>query len=73
MQRFFLTRVRAVAYLLAVRRAMPDQIDDLRVGEADVRLQELDTLNRLILDVRAGRICEFRLDKPPAIEVVITD
>ncbi|MEZ2311129.1 hypothetical protein AB6809_31260 [Paraburkholderia sp. RCC_158] len=73
MQQFFLTRVRTVAYLLAVRRAMPSEIDELRVGEADVRLQALDTLDRLLLDVRAGRISEFRLDEPRTVEVVVTD
>ncbi|SEF11901.1 hypothetical protein SAMN02787142_7791 [Burkholderia sp. WP9] len=73
MQHFFMTRASAVAYLLGVRRAMPEGIDHLRVGEADVRLQEVDTLNRLLLDVRAGRIREFRLDKPEAIEVMVTD
>jgi hypothetical protein len=73
MQLFFLTRASAVAYLLGMRRATPDGIDNLRVGEADVRLQERDTLDRLLLDVLTGRICEFRLDKPQAIEVTITD
>lgn len=73
MQHFFMTRASAVAYLLGLRRAMPDGIVDLRVGEADVRMQEVDMLDRLLLDVRAGRIREFRLDKPEAIEVVVTD
>jgi hypothetical protein len=73
MQRFFLTRASAVAYLRGIRRATPDGIDNPRVGEADVRLQELDTLDRLLLDVRAGRIREFWLDKPQAIEVSVTD
>jgi hypothetical protein len=56
-----------------MRRATPDGIDNLRVGEADLRLQDRDTLDRLLLDVRAGRIREFRLDKPQAIEVTVTD
>lgn len=43
MQRSFLTRASAIAYLLGMRRATPDGIDNQRVGEADVRLQELDT------------------------------
>lgn len=73
MERFFLSRASAVAYLLGMRRATPGGIDNLRVGEADVRLQELDTLDRLLLDVRAGRVREFRLDKPQAIEVTVTD
>jgi hypothetical protein len=73
MERFFLTRARAVTYLLGMRRATPDGIDNLRVGEADVRLQELDTLDRLLLDVRAGRVREFRLDRPQPIEVTVTD
>jgi hypothetical protein len=73
MQCFFLTRASAVAYLLGMRRATPDGMDNLRVGEADVRLQELDTLDRLLLDVRAGRIREFRLDRPQAMEIVVTD
>ncbi len=73
MERFFLSRASAVAYLLGMRRATSGGIDNLRVGEADVRLQELDTLDRLLLDVRAGRVREFRLDKPQAIEVTVTD
>ncbi len=73
MQRFFMTRARAVAYLLVMRRAMPDGIDNLLVDEADSRLQELDMLERLLLDVRAGRIREFRLNEPEAVEIVVTD
>ncbi|TCF96474.1 hypothetical protein BZM26_37475 [Paraburkholderia strydomiana] len=73
MQRFLLTRARAVAYLLRVRRATTDAIDNLQVGEAAVRLRELDMLERMLLDVRAGRINEFRLDKPQTIEIAITD
>ena len=69
----FLTRVRAVAYLLRLSRATPDGIDELRGDEADVRLQELDMLDRLLSDVRAGPVGEFRLHKPNAIEVVVID
>jgi len=73
MQHFFMTRARAVAYLLVMRRAMPDGIDNLLVGKADSRLQELDMLKRLLLDVRAGRLREFRLNEPEAVEIVVTD
>jgi hypothetical protein len=73
MERFFMTRARAAAYLLRMRRAMRDGIDSLRTGVTDSRLQELDTLDRLLLNVRAGRVREFRLDTPLAVEIMITD
>jgi len=68
-----MTRRRAVAYLLGVRRAMPDDIDGMCVTEADQKLQTLEGVDRLILDVRAGRIGKFRVGFPVAAEIVVAD
>ncbi|SEF11553.1 hypothetical protein SAMN02787142_7721 [Burkholderia sp. WP9] len=73
MERFFMTRASAIAYLLKARRAMPDEIEDLRVRDADMRLQELDAIDRLLIDVRAGRTREFRVAMPLSVEIAITD
>ena len=68
-----MTRKRAVAYLIRMRSSTPDDIDGLRVADADWKLQTLEEVDRLILDVRAGRIAKFRVGFPVAAEIVVAD
>lgn len=65
-----MTRARALAYMIKMRGTMADEIAGRTVAHAHFRL---DALEHLILDVRAGRIREFRLDFPTAISVATTD
>jgi hypothetical protein len=73
MERFFMTRASALAYMIKLRGTMADEIAGRTVADANFRLDGLDVLERLILDVRAGRIIEFHLDLPTKISVAITD
>jgi hypothetical protein len=73
MERFFMTGARALAYLIRSRGTIADEIAGLTAADADFRLNRLDALEHLILDVRAGRIREFQLDLPTVISVATTD
>ncbi len=68
-----MTRARAVRYLLGERRDMPHAIDGLTVSAAEGRLQWLDAFDRLVLDVRAGRVREFRVEGLQPVEVSVID
>jgi hypothetical protein len=70
MKKLFMTRSRAIAYLIKTRRAMPEEIEGLRVVDAE---SMLDTTQRLILDVRAGRKSQFNVTSPEEIAVFISD
>ena len=73
MKKLFMTRSCVVAYLIKMRRATPDDIDGLRVSQADLKMQNVEEVERLILDVRAGRTTQFSASFPDAIEIFITD
>jgi hypothetical protein len=49
---------------------MPEEIEGLRVVDAE---SMLDTTQRLILDVRAGRKSQFNVTSPEEIAVFISD
>jgi hypothetical protein len=73
MKKLFMTRSRAVAYLLNTRRAMPEEIGGLRVIDAESQIHTLEAAERLILDVRSGRKSQFSVIFPEEIAVFITD
>ena len=52
---------------------MPGDIDGMRVMDADPKLQTLEDMDRLILDVRAGRSHKFSVAFPVPVEIIITD
>jgi len=67
-------RASAIGYLLALRRQLVEKKTDVGLrGDAEFNgNKEIAQLDRLVLDVRAGRICEFRLDEPESIEIIVT-
>ncbi|MFL9903625.1 hypothetical protein PQR71_36800 [Paraburkholderia fungorum] len=74
MDRLFLTRTSAVSYLLNRRRALLDGIAVTPSGNVDSEFQQgVELIERLILDVRAGRVHAFGLDDPEAITVFVSD
>ncbi|HEV3430416.1 MAG TPA: hypothetical protein VG320_21275 [Paraburkholderia sp.] len=73
MKKLFMTRSRAVAYLIKIRRRKPGDIDGLRVVDADTQMQSLEMIERLLLAVRAGRQSQFRVDFPEEIDVLVAD
>ncbi|WP_027798047.1 hypothetical protein [Paraburkholderia dilworthii] len=65
-------RTSAVNFLLARRRICLDKIAAATNGDAQ-RQREVEFLERLVLDVRAGRLSTFELTQAKAVAVVITD
>jgi hypothetical protein len=72
MERFFMSRASAVTFLLESRRAMFAKISDSAFGDVETESRELEEIDRLILDVRAGRVCVFQLKQPRAVEIFVT-
>ncbi|MFL9911202.1 hypothetical protein [Paraburkholderia sp. RL17-337-BIB-A] len=73
MDRLFLRRASAVSYLLNRRRALLEGIAVTPSGNADSEFQGVELIERLILDVRAGRVHAFGLDQPEAVTVFVSD
>jgi hypothetical protein len=73
MEQFFMRRGSAVTYLLARRRAWFATIADAPSGNIEMELSEIERIERLILDVRAGRVRAFELTRPKRVAVFVTD
>jgi hypothetical protein len=67
----FVARASAVAQLLARHRALRDAIADGADDHGEAMDRGLESLNRLILDVRAGRVDVFQLGGTQVVEFVI--
>ncbi|MFC0401929.1 hypothetical protein [Paraburkholderia rhizosphaerae] len=59
MERLFLTRSRAIEKIMVRRRVVSDALDDRHATDTDALRAELAELERMLLDVRAGRANEF--------------
>ncbi|MFL9908615.1 hypothetical protein [Paraburkholderia sp. RL17-337-BIB-A] len=55
------------------RRALLEGIALTPSGNVDFEFQGIELIERLILDVRAGRIHAFGLDHPEAVTVFVSD
>lgn len=65
-------RASAVNFLLARRRVCLDKIAS--ATNVDIEHQrEVELIERLVLDVRAGRLSTFELTHAKAVAVVVTD
>jgi hypothetical protein len=73
MDRFFMRRARAVWYLLDCRREWSGRIGPAHIGDVEFESQQLDLIDRLVLDVRAGRVHSFELAHPKAVAIFVTD
>jgi hypothetical protein len=73
MEKFFMGRGSAVTYLIARRRAWFATITATPSGNVELESRQLELLERLILDVRAGRVRSFELTQPKPVSVVVTD
>jgi hypothetical protein len=62
-----------VTYLIARRRAWFATITATPSGNVELESRQLELLERLILDVRAGRVRSFELTQPKPVSVVVTD
>ncbi|MFM0195203.1 hypothetical protein PQQ65_19080 [Paraburkholderia strydomiana] len=67
-------RTSAVNFLLARRRMCLDKIAAATSDDVQrEREREVEFLERLVLDVRAGRLSTFEMTHAKAVAVVITD
>jgi hypothetical protein len=73
MERFFMGRGSAVAYLLEQRRAWFAKISASPSGNMETEARQIELLDRLILDVRAGRLHTFKLTHPEPVAIFITN
>ncbi|MGF6530290.1 hypothetical protein P3T20_001064 [Paraburkholderia sp. GAS206C] len=73
MEQFFMRRGSAVTYLLARRRAWFAAIADTSRGNIEMESREIEQIERLILDVRAGRVRAFELTRPKRVAIFVTD
>jgi hypothetical protein len=73
MERFFMRRESAVTYLLDQRRAWLAKISSTSSGNVETESRQLELLDRLILDIRAGRIHTFELTHPKPVSIFVTD
>ncbi len=67
MNRIFMTRTEALELLIKAHQAASDKID----GHTGAALANIEALDHLLLDVRAGRVTEFRA--PDDTHVTIMD
>jgi len=68
-----MTRVGAVAYLLDRRRVCSEKIVATPNGNTALESQEIKLIDRLVLDVRAGRVHKFELARPRAMTIFVSD
>lgn len=73
MERFFLGRAGAIVYLMERRRAWFAKITAASSGNVELESAQIDMIERLVLDVRAGRVREFELHHPKPVAVFVTD
>jgi hypothetical protein len=66
MESLFLTRTRAIEKIMVRRRIVSDALDGRHATDTDALHAELAELERLLLDVRAGRANEFLLQEEGA-------
>ncbi|WP_248295488.1 hypothetical protein [Paraburkholderia sp. UYCP14C] len=70
---FFMRRSSAVLFLLRHRREWSARVEAAQTGDVELETQQLDLIDRLVLDVRAGRVGAFELDHPKSIKVFVSD
>ncbi|MGF6765477.1 hypothetical protein P3T24_005817 [Paraburkholderia sp. GAS33] len=73
MDRFFMQRASAVAYLMDRRRRWLQKIETTPGGDVEFERQEIELLAQLILDVRAARVNTFQFTRPQAVEIYVSD
>jgi hypothetical protein len=73
MERYFMTRTSAVALLVGSLRAIRDELQDKPAHEASRSERMLKNIERMLLDVRAGRTSEFDVEYPSLVHVIVSD
>jgi hypothetical protein len=73
MERYFMTRTSAVALLVGSRRALREELESKVATDTNRCERLLQNLERMLLDVRAGRTFEFDLEYPLPVHVIVSD
>ncbi|CAB3797487.1 hypothetical protein LMG28690_04547 [Paraburkholderia caffeinilytica] len=73
MEQFFMRRASAVILLLYRRRDWQGKIAAATSGNVEREMLEIESIDRLVLNIRAGRIRTFELTEPKAVEVNVID
>lgn len=66
-------RAGAVTYLMERRRAWFANIAAASSGNVELESAQIEMIERLVLDVRAGRVRQFELMHPEPVAVFVTD
>lgn len=73
MDRFFMSRSRAISLLVETRQSMLAEADHSSSPTETQRMRvAVGQIDRLLLDVRAGRTREFELSGPTPMRVVVS-
>lgn len=73
MERYFMSRTSAVALLVDARRAIVHEREDKAAHDAPRYERLLGEVERLLLDVRVGRVREFDLEFPSHVHVIVAN
>jgi hypothetical protein len=71
MERLFVTRNRAIEKIMIRRRIVSDALDKRHATDTDALRAQLEALERLLLDVRAGRATEFVLEDEATVQCFV--
>lgn len=63
----------AVTYLLGRRRAWFEKLAATASGNVELESKQIELIERLVLDVRAGRVRSFELTHPKPVAIFVTD
>ncbi|WP_258002345.1 hypothetical protein [Burkholderia sp. WAC0059] len=65
-------RHRAIALIVSIRQSMLEKIDERLPDDAQRTREAAAELERLMLDVRAGRLDSFELKSPSPMHVTVS-
>jgi hypothetical protein len=71
MERYFMRRARAVGYLLDCRREWL-KITASPNGDIEFEADQIELIDQLIRDVRAGRVRTFKLAHPRVVSIYVS-
>lgn len=63
----------AIIYLMERRRAWFEKIAATSSGNVELESAQIELIERLVLDIRAGRVRAFELKHPNPVAVFVTD
>lgn len=66
-------RAGAVIFLMQRRRVWFEKIAAASSGNLELESAQIEMIERLVLDIRAGRVRAFELKHPKPVAVFVTD